>query len=465
MSSEVRVGSPDEFFSHENQIHPPSISENGNLRTTTKSAIVTVLEKTANTTPIAATPKADVLLMDGAAVVHYLPPTKGKTFADYVHGTFFPHIRRQLDNYLRVDIVFDVYKENSLKEGARKSRGKGVRIKVSLNTPLPKSWPLFLNDPDNKSELFRLLAEESVSLSLPNKQLIMSFGDSVVCVPTRDDTDGISPCNHEEADSRLIVHLADAVAEGHKTFMIRTVDSDVVVLGVAAVPHLNLCQLWVSYGTGKDHRFLSLHDISAAIGTQKSLSLPFFHAYTGCDTVSAFHSIGKKTAWGTWCSFPEVTEAFRLLVEGPTEISDETMQLIERFTVLLYDRTSESNSVNEVRKHLFTAKGRTLQNIPPTLSALEQHVKRATLQGGRIWGHAQDVQLLDVSPDSWGWTSESGKWQPLWSSLPVASVSCRGLIRCGCVKGCTGRCKCAKAGLPCTALCLGCKGVCQNSAV
>ncbi len=148
------------------------------------------------------------------------------------------------------------------------------------------------------------------------------------------------------------------------------------------------------------------------------------------------------------------------------ESSDEAMQLLERFTVLLYDRTSELNSVNAVRKHLFTAKGRTLQNIPPIVSALEQHVKRATVlhcKGVVSWGHAQEVQLLDVSPDSWGWTSESGKWQPLWSSLPVASVSCRGLIRCGCVKGCTGRCKCVKAGLPCTSLCLGCKGECPNS--
>ena len=25
--------------------------------------------------------------------------------------------------------------------------------------------------------------------------------------------------------------------------------------------------------------------------------LPFFHALTGCDTVSAFHGKGKRTAW------------------------------------------------------------------------------------------------------------------------------------------------------------------------
>ena len=133
----------------------------------------------------------------------------------------------------------------------------------------------------------------------PNEQLILSSGDSVVCVPEREATSSLSPCNHEEADSRLMVRLADAVSEGCEKFMIRTVDSDVVVVGVAAVPTLHPSELLVSYATGKDHRYLPLHDISTAIVRQKSISLPVFHAYTGYETVSAFHYIGKTTAWST----------------------------------------------------------------------------------------------------------------------------------------------------------------------
>ena len=255
VASEVRGGSSDEFFSHENQIYPSSLSEKGSLWSNTKSDLVTLREKTANITPVLQSPNVKVLFMDGAVIAHYLPLDKVNTFADYVRGTFFPHIRRALDHHLRVGVVFDVYKEDSLKEGTRKTRGKCVRIKVFLNTPLPKSWPLFLNDADNKSELFSFLAEDSKSLTVPpNKQLIVSSGDSVVCVPEREDTSSLSPCNHEEADSRLMVHHADAVSEGYEKFMIRTVDSDVVVVGVAAVPKLNPSELWVSYGTGKDHR-------------------------------------------------------------------------------------------------------------------------------------------------------------------------------------------------------------------
>ena len=63
------------------------------------------------------------------------------------------------------------------------------------------------------------------------------------------------------------------------------------------------------------------------------------------------------------------------------------MHVIERFVILLYDRTSKCKDVNKARKKLF-AKKSSVQNIPPTYAALEQHVKRSALQGGHVWGQA-----------------------------------------------------------------------------
>ena len=71
VDSEVRGGSSDKFFSYENQIYPPSLSENGNIRSNTKSDLVTLLEKTANLTPVFQSPNVEVLFTDGAAIVHY----------------------------------------------------------------------------------------------------------------------------------------------------------------------------------------------------------------------------------------------------------------------------------------------------------------------------------------------------------------------------------------------------------
>jgi len=38
-----------------------------------------------------------------------------------------------------------------------------------------------------------------------------------------------------------------------------------------------------------------IHDISPSIGPEKSKGL-FFHAFTGCDVVSAFRGKGKRSA-------------------------------------------------------------------------------------------------------------------------------------------------------------------------
>ena len=110
-------------------------------------------------------------------------------------------------------------------------------------------------------------------------------------------------------------------------------------------------------------------------------SLLAFHAFTGCDAVSCFGERGKKTTWETWKVFPEVSDAFLEMTNIlGGEISDSCMIQLERFVVLMYDRTNEYLEVNEARKQLFIQKCRTLETIPPTKAAVEQHIKRASYQ-------------------------------------------------------------------------------------
>ena len=58
------------------------------------------------------------------------------------------------------------------------------------------------------------------------------------------------------------------------------------------------------------------------------------------------------------------------------DVSDPVMPVLERFVVLLYNRTSDQVSVNNARKLLFTQKSCSLENLPPTQAALVQHIKR-----------------------------------------------------------------------------------------
>ena len=89
--------------------------------------------------------------------------------------------------------------------------------------------------------------------------------------------------------------------------------------------------------------------------------------------MSSFCGQGKSTSFDTWTSYPAVTDAFLHLRDDPFNVTTETSQVIERFVVVMYDKTSESDSVNVCRKELFARKNRSIENIPPTKNALELH--------------------------------------------------------------------------------------------
>ncbi|KAG7168438.1 putative nuclease HARBI1-like 24 [Homarus americanus] len=133
-------------------------------------------------------------------------------------------------------------------------------------------------------------------------------------------------------------------------------------------------------------------------------------------------SHSKKTAWATWNAFPEVTTAFLSLASTPSELPDGVLSTQERFIVLLYDSTSTCCDVNVLRKKLFSRKSRSLEDLPPTRAALEQHIKRAAYQAGHIWGQATIAFVSLPSPCDWGWMKSGDELEPLWTTLSEVSV-------------------------------------------
>lgn len=112
--------------------------------------------------------------------------------------------------------------------------------------------------------------------------------------------------------------------------------------------------MWIHYGVGRSARLIAVHEISASLGPTKCSVLPTFHALTGCDTTSAFYGKGKKTAWLTWEAYPDLTQQALLTLSQVTAVVDaETLSVLERFVILLYDRTSECESFDLARKHVY----------------------------------------------------------------------------------------------------------------
>ena len=60
---------------------------------------------------------------------------------------------------------------------------------------------------------------------------------------------------------------------------------------------------------------------------------------------------------------------------------------------------------------------------PPTKAALEQHVKRASLQS-QGWIRATHLNQKLPNPSDYGCTKDIHDWTPLWTTLPKAAKSC-----------------------------------------
>ena len=188
----------------------------------------------------------------------------------------------------------------------------------------------------------------------------------------------LQPTNHEEADTRLFLHVADAVYSGHNSVLIRTTDSDVVVIAVHVITHMKnkIEELWIAFGSGRSFHYIPVHTTANNLDPSKSLALPAFHALTGCDTVSAFFGKGKKSAFSVWQTYPELTLPLQLLA-GPcptVEMVERHLPRLEMFAVRLYGLNEEqASSVDEARLYLIKHQGKSFDKMPPS-DAFYQHI-------------------------------------------------------------------------------------------
>ena len=326
---------------------------------------------------------------------------KACDYDDDATKVFLPYVSNHLQTVSRIDIVWDVYLKESLKSTTREKRGKGVRRRVAPTTVLPPKWSDFLHVAENKTDLFQFLSEQVIRLVTEEGKCIYSTnGTNVICSLADADFSNLAPCSHEEADTRLFLHVSDAVRKGCRKVCVRTVDTDVIVIAIAMYRRINLDELWISFGTKSNFRYISIHKVVADMDHHICTTLPMFHAFTGCDTVSSFCGRGKKTEWNAWNVFPEAKQVFEALQLMQTDMNESTMATVERFVVLLYNRTSDIMNVNESRKYLFTQKGRSLENLPPTLEVLKQHTKRAIYQS-YCWNRALFPQQELPDPADW----------------------------------------------------------------
>ena len=148
VANQVRGGDALEFFSHENVSIPPSISKDGELYHGSKADLVQELIETSAESLVAEHPTVDAIIIDGPALVHMIQPKNDCTVDDY-YKTYMKYVINFFNHAPRIDMVFDVYLQSSLKEGVRASRGISTTMIVKGNTKV-RSWKRFLKNDANK---------------------------------------------------------------------------------------------------------------------------------------------------------------------------------------------------------------------------------------------------------------------------------------------------------------------------
>jgi hypothetical protein len=155
----------------------------------------------------------------------------------------------------------------------------------------------------------------------------------------------------------------------HKV-LIRTTDTDVLVLPIGHFHRVTATELWIVFGCRENFRYIAAREIANSHGQGKARALLAFNAFTGCDTMSFFARRGKKTAWNTWNAFPETTSIFLAMMDR--QVTEDTFTTLHQFVVLMYDRSSTLANVNVAHQVLFAKNSKALESIPPTEAALKQ---------------------------------------------------------------------------------------------
>lgn len=203
----------------------------------------------------------------------------------------------------------DRYPEISIKNPERSRRaGSGTQLLhlYSSNQKTPSQWKKFLSSGENKEALIDFLYEtwkdahievagRDIDIFVTHRELcliVIKLCSGVVNVTKVDSLTS----DHEEADTRLLLHARHACDELYDKIIICSPDTDVAIITLSLMEKMSSAKLYFLTGTKDKHRMIDLQVIANALGPNLSAALIGLHSFTGCDSTSAFYGKGKEKA-------------------------------------------------------------------------------------------------------------------------------------------------------------------------
>ena len=451
----------EDILKHELSPVPLSLAKlSGEMNSCAKSNLLDILTKDIDILSIPTLePEAGTkscVVIDGHALIQALgKPANCHTF-DNLANIFTNKVFGMLDNSVsRVDVVFDRYiGATSIKAPTRSKRcgRKKPLIRKVINRsdlPLPQVWEHFISLDENKADLACFLSHHLIEhgKELADKYEVVTAGgfeDGHMAKSTRKGIMLQLQSDHEEADTRIILHALDAIANGYDRVLVHCQDTDVLLLMIHFLGHYN-AEVWMMSGTSRQKKYYPINKISQKLSQTVVENILGFHALTGCDSTSSFTGFGNKTCWKLYLQHPHLLGGVGR--DGPPA---ETEEFVSR----LYANTEPVVGLNKLRLMMFQKGQKALEMLPPTKDAFDLHLARANFQA-KIWLQANLPKMNSVSPCvTGGWKNKPSGIEIVWTLLPSVPSACLELISCGCKTKCrTAACKCYKAKQICLPAC------------
>lgn len=302
----------------------------------------------------------------------------------------------------------------------------------------PKNWQKALNSSQFKTALLKFLSQEWATHAdasvLDGHHVYLAIED--VCHHftvqagrvVHEEVPELAS-KHEEADTRIVYHLASLFENEKPSVAVRCSDTDVLVLLLHHILRItDQSSVWMDVGLSANNtrRYINVTQMAEHIDDDVLDALPALHAFTGTDFTAAFMNKGKMRPLDIMMKSQRFTRAFACLGRG-SDISESILEDIEKFTCSLYGSPRLSN-VNDVRLAQFEQKysprdashqpldkirGISPHNMPPCHSVLVNKVRRANYVA-YTWKNASQKNPCDLKPEDHGWLLQDNYYVINW---------------------------------------------------
>lgn len=302
----------------------PFATTNGMLVKTPKSKFMHLIEERTDDPFTEQLPVNNALMIDAMALLQTLKSIPG-TFGELAELIVKKLLASaQSSNSTRVDFVCDRYPEVSIKglERSKRAEAGGTVVKIlGPNQKVPKQYNKFLSVGKNKEALIEFIFQHMRNITNLHeilKDVLVMITHGNLCHKITKNAQGEVEiegcqelsCDHEEADTRLLLHSKHAAAADFENVVIRSPDTDVFIL---LLGHNQAIQsnLYFDTGSGNQRRIIDVSAVHSSLGLALCDALIAFHAFTG-EKWKSIH-IGKCRMAFNVCIYWPINQAVPFL--------------------------------------------------------------------------------------------------------------------------------------------------------